>query len=84
MTWLEVAPKVAKVYEDAGPLTPIRVLVFPTLCCKFFISLLQQMLPDALYMVCPGIADFSQQYSAIHRDAQGLHKISMDAAVIKY
>ena len=34
LTWLEIAPKVAKVYGDAGPLVSVRVLVSPTLCCK--------------------------------------------------
>lgn len=34
--------------------------------------------------MCPGIADFSQQYSAIHGDVQGLRKICVSTAVIKY
>ena len=106
LTWLEVSPKVSKVYDSAGPLTPFRVLVSPILSCQFqimwpvvrtvntifiqsagdaaFVRLLQQMLPDAPYVVCPGIADFSRQYSLVHRDVQGLHKICNGAVVIKY
>ena len=51
---------------------------------KSFISLLQQILPGSSYTVCPGIADFRQRYSAIHRDVQGLQKICVGAAVLKY
>ena len=31
LTWLEIIPKVANVCGDAGPLTPVRVIVSPTL-----------------------------------------------------
>ena len=103
---MEIAPKVAKVYGDAGPLVPVRVLVSPTLYCKLqvmwpvvqtvrtlfiqssndksFVSLLQEILPDTSYAVCPGIVDFNQRYSAIHRDVQGLQNICVGVAVLKY
>jgi hypothetical protein len=106
LTWLEIIPKLAKVYGEAGPLTSVRVTVSPTLCCKMqvmwpvvqtvrtlfvqscddksFVSLLQQILPDSSYAVCPGIADFSQRYSAVHRDVQGLQKVCVGGAVFKY
>ena len=40
-----------------------------------FSNLLKQMLLGVLYVVYHGIADFCQQYSAIHRDVQGLRKM---------
>ena len=49
-----------------------------------FIALLQQILPTSPYVLCPGIADYFQQYSAIHRDIQGLQKICSGSTVLRY
>ena len=49
-----------------------------------FIALLQQILPTSPYGLCPGIADYCQQYGAIHRDVQGLQKICNGSTVLRY
>ena len=50
----------------------VRTLFIQSSNDKSFVSLLQEILPDTSYAVCPQIADFNQRYSAIHRDVQGL------------
>ena len=49
-----------------------------------FVALLQQILPTSSYVQCPGIADYSQRYSTIHREVQGLQKISVGAMVLRH
>ena len=48
-------------------------------------NLLQQMLPDSEFAVCPGIADFEERYSAdVHRAPQSLRKLTVGEQVLRY
>ena len=49
-----------------------------------FVTLLQHILPTSSYVQCPGIADYNQRYSTIHREVQGLQKISVGAVVLRH
>lgn len=69
LTWLEVAAKVAKVYEDTGPLTPIRVLVSPTLCCRFQIMWPVVQTVQTVFIQSAGDAAFSNLLKRMLPDA---------------
>ena len=100
LTWLEVTPKVAQICVNVGPLLPVRLLITPVSCkpvirtvhtlfvhsCddKAFVDVIEQLLPSSPYTTCPGISDYAQRYKVIHRDVQGLRKISVGASELRY